>query len=92
METIILKGHRLSNEEKETLISYDYINKVWIMDSTIMKHINKALRQNWTPVKQYVYEDNTVFGMVLTAPERAVTIRAIEKKKLSEKQIKALNS
>jgi hypothetical protein len=92
METIKMCGSRLTNEERETLLDYDNIEKVWIMDSTVPKHFRKAIKQGWTPIKQYVYEDGTVFGMILTAPERAVTIRNVDKKKLSEKQLKILNT
>ena len=80
-------GSKLTNEEKETLLNYDGITKMWTMDSTIPKHFRKALKQGWTPVKQYVYDDGTVCGMVLTAPERSITIRNTEKKQMSEKQL-----
>jgi hypothetical protein len=83
-------GDSLTSEERETLLNYDYVDKVWTMDSTVLKHVRKALKQGWTPIKQYVYEDGTMYGMVLTAPEWAVTIRSVEKKKLSDEQRKNL--
>lgn len=89
METIKING-RLIAEERETLLNYDSINKEWIMDSTVPKHFRKAVKQGWTPIRQYVYDDDTVCGMVLKAPERAVTIRNTEKKKMSEKQMNNL--
>lgn len=92
METIKMMGNNLTNEERETLLSHDAITKSWTMDSTEMKYVRKALKQGWTPIKQYVYEDGTVCGMVLTAPERSVTIRNVDKKKLSDKQIANLYS
>jgi hypothetical protein len=60
---------------------------MWIMDSTVPKYFRKALKQGWTPVRQYVYDDDTVCGMVLTAPERSVTIRNTAKKQMSDKQM-----
>lgn len=84
---IIKVNVRLTAEEKETILHYDFVNKTWSMDSTVPKHFNKALKQKWTPVKQYVYDDGTVCGMVLTAPDRAITIRSTEKKQMSEKQM-----
>ena len=90
METIKVYGNKLTNEERETLLSHDAVTKSWIMDSTEMKYVRKALKQGWTPIKQYVYEDGTVCGMVLTAPERSVTIRNIDKKQVSDKQLKVL--
>lgn len=82
---------RLTSEEKETVLNYDFINKTWTMDSTVQKHFNKALHQGWTPLVKYEYEDGTVAGYVLEAPGRAITIRNVEAKKMSEKQLENLN-
>ncbi len=90
METIKVY-ERLSAEERETILTYDNITKRWIMDSSVPKHFRKALKQGWVPTKQYLYEDGTVCAMVLTAPERAITIRNTEKKQMSEKQLNNLN-
>jgi hypothetical protein len=78
---------KLSLEERETLLNYDSVEKKWVMDSMMPKHFHKAIKQGWTPITQYVYEDGVVCGMVLTAPERAITIRNVEPKKMSEKQL-----
>ena len=91
VETIKISG-RLTNEERETVLVYDSIDKVWTMDSSVPKHFRKAIKQGWTPIRQLVYDDGTVCGMMLTAPERAVTIRNVDKKKLSEGQLKNLDS
>ena len=90
METIKFNG-RLTLEEKETLLNYDTVTNMWIMDSTVPKHFRKALKQGWTPIKEFVYDDGTVFGMVLSAPDRAITIRNTEKKQMTEKQLGNLN-
>ena len=87
---VIKVNAKLTNEERETILNYDSITKSWIMDSTVPKHFRKAVKQGWTPSRQYVYDDDTVCGMVLKAPERAVTIRNTEKKKMSEKQMNNL--
>ena len=89
---IIKVTTRLSSEERETILNYDNVEKVWLMDSTIPKHFNRALKQGWTPTAKYVYEDSTVCGMALTAPARAITIRNTEKKKMSDKQLENLPS
>ncbi len=91
METIKIEGTRLTIEERETILNYDSLEKVWLMDSTVPKHFRRAIKQGWTPIKQYVYEDGTVCGMVLTAPERSITIRSTTKKQMSEEQLKNLN-
>ena len=84
---IIKVTTRLSTEERETILNYDNVEKMWFMDSTVPKHFNKALKQGWTPITKYVYEDGTVCGMALTAPARAITIRNTEKKQMSDKQL-----
>ena len=89
---IIKVYSRLSTEERETVLVYDNIDKVWRMDSTVPKHFNKALKQGWSPTTQYVYEDGTVCGMALTAPARAITIRSTTKKQMSEKQLGNLSN
>lgn len=91
MLEIVRINNKLIAEEKEVVLNYDYINKEWIMDATIPKYFRKALKQGWTPIKKYVYDDGTVCGMILKAPERAVTIRNVEKKKMSEKQMNNLS-
>lgn len=88
---VIKVNNKLTAEEKEVMLNYDYISEEWIMDATIPKYFRKALRQGWVPIKKYVYDDGTVCGMVLKAPKWAVTIRNIEKKKMSEKQMKNLS-
>ena len=92
METVKICGSRLTNEERETILIFDSVEKMWTMDSMVPKHFRKAIKQGWTPLKQFVYEDGTVCGMVLTAPDRAVTIRNVDKKKMSDKQLDNLSS
>ena len=84
---IIKVYEKLSAEERETILNFDSIDKIWTMETTVPKHFRKALKQGWTPIRQYVYEDGTVCGMELTASERAITIRNTTKKQMSEKQL-----
>jgi hypothetical protein len=78
---------RLSTEERETILVYDNVDKVWRMDSTVPKHFNKARKQGWTQTAEFAYEDGTVCGGAFEAPARAITIRNAEKKQMSEKQM-----
>jgi hypothetical protein len=91
METIKVNT-RLSTEERETVLVYDNIDKVWRMDSTIPKHFNKAKKQGWTQTAEFVYEDGTVCGGAFEAPARAITIRNAEKKQMTEAQMGNLTS
>lgn len=89
---IVTLNTKLTLEERETQLNYDFINKTWTMDSTVKKHYNKALQKGWQPLIEYVYDDGTVAGYMLIAPDRAITIRSIEKKVISKKQKLNLNS
>ena len=91
METIKITS-RLTMEERETHLHYDPITKTWNMDTMILKHYNKAKKQGWKQLTEYVYDDGSVCGGVFEAPDYAVTIRSIVKKKASDKQIEALNN
>ena len=86
METIKVTT-RLSTEERETVLVYDNVDKVWYMDSTVSKHFNKAKKQGWKQTAEFVYEDGTVCGGAFTAPARAITIRNAEKKQMTEAQM-----
>lgn len=90
METIKV-CYKPTIEERETFLNYNPIDDIWIMDSNIPKHFRKAIKQGWTPIRQYVHEDGTVCSMWLSAPDRAITFRNAEKKKLTEKQLSNLN-
>jgi hypothetical protein len=90
METIKVNT-RLSTEERETVLVYDNVDKKWLMDSTVPKHVNKAKKQGWTQTAEYVYEDGSACGGAFEAPARAITIRSAEKKQMSEKQMRNLS-
>ena len=86
METIKVAGIKLTNEEREVHLWFDPIERVWMLDAFVPKYFRKAIKQGWTPVREYVYDDGTVCGMSFIAPERAISFRKPEKKKISEKQ------
>ena len=83
---------RLCAEEKETILVYDNVDKVWYMDTTVPKHFNKAKKQGWTQTSEFVYEDGSVCGGAFLAPEKAITLRNPNKKRvMSDKQMKNLH-
>lgn len=91
METIMITG-RLSTSERETVLVYDSVDKMWHMDTTVLKHYNKAKRQGWTQTVEYVYEDGVTCGGSFVAPERSITIRNTEKKQMSDSQMHNLSA
>lgn len=92
MEIIKVSGMKLTNEEREVHFYLDPIERIWVLDAFMPKYFHKAIKQGWVPIREYVYEDGTVYGMSFTAPERCISIRNINKKKISEKQRKSLNT
>ncbi len=89
METIRINS-RLTLEERETVLVYSSVDKMWYMDTVVSKHMNKAKKQGWKQTAEYVYDDGTACGGVFEAPERAITIRNTEKKQMSEAQMNNL--
>lgn len=75
---------KISVSERETHIYRS--GDGWVMDSTVPKDFNAALRKGWTPVEQTVYDDGTVCGMILKAIPSAVTIRNNAKRRVSDEQ------
>lgn len=76
--------NKISIAERETHIYRD--DDGWVMDSTVPKDFNAALRKGWTPVEQTVYDDGTVCGMIIKAIPSAVTIRKNAARSVSEEQ------
>lgn len=86
METFILRS-KLTTDERETIITISYAeDEVVQMYTTIPKDYNKALKQGWELVTQYVYEDGTTAGGVFQAPRRCISIRSVKERGVSDKQ------
>ncbi len=85
MEIVKING-RLSNDEKEVCMVFDYALKKWTMDTTVMKFYNKAKKQGWVQLKEYVYNDGVVVGGVFEAPMYSVSVRSTKKMERSNKQ------
>lgn len=91
METIEVTT-KLSNDERETVIVYDNIDKKWRADTTLPKHVNRFKKQGWTQTAEYVYEDGSVCGGAFEGSEKAITIRNPNKKRvMSELQMQNLH-
>ena len=88
---IIKVTSKLSNEERETVLVYDNVDRKWRVDTMLLKHVNKFKKQGWKQIVEYVYEDGSVCGGVFEGGERAITFRNPNKKRvMSEKQMKNL--
>ena len=89
MKTIRINS-RLTLEERETILVYDSVDKAWRMDTTGPKHANRAKKQKWKQIAEYVYDDGVVCGGIFEAPDRSITIRNSEKRQMSDKQMENL--
>lgn len=85
MKTVKTNIH-YSKEERETHLWYNPETKMWTMESNISKHFNKAVKCGWTVETKLVNEDDTPVSMILTAAERAITIKTPVKRMVSDKQ------
>ena len=91
METIKVNT-RLSTEERESVLVYDYIDKVWYAETVIPKHFNKWKKQGWNQTAEYIYDDGTVCGGAFVVPEKAISFRNPNiKRVMSEEQMKNLH-
>lgn len=79
------KECRLKNEEMETHISFDLVDRKWNAWTSIKKDIAKLKRQGWTLIKTEYYSDGAVYSATYEAPENAITFRTLEKAKEVEK-------
>ncbi len=70
--------YKLKNEEMETHLSIDLVDKKWNCWTTIKKDMTKMQRQGWKLVKTECYTDGTVYSKTFEAPENAITFRSIE--------------
>ena len=90
METIKVNT-RISTEEKESVMVYDYVDQVWYAETVIPKHLNKWKKQGWKQTAEFVYGDGSVCGGAFVVPEKAVSFRNPNiKRVMSEKQMKNL--
>lgn len=90
MKTQIIRS-QLSVDERETLFNISYAeDDIVYMDTTILKDYNRAIKQGWELLEQYVYEDGSVCGGHFKAPRRCISIRNTKEREISEKQMENL--
>lgn len=83
----IVFNTQLTKEEKEVHINYDYVDKKWKLDTTLIKYYNKAKKQGWMQTAVYVYPDGSVLGGIFEAPEYGITIRKPIKREVKKEQV-----
>lgn len=82
-------NYTISQEERETLLRYDYLDKCWYVETSVPTHITKFKKQGWEIVSQTVNENGNVQVVEFKCDNpSSITIGQAEKKKreLTEEQ------
>ena len=86
-------NYSISQEERETLLRYDYLDKCWYVETSVPTHITKFKKQGWEIVSQIVNENDNVQVVEFKCNNpSSVTIGKAEKRKreLSEEHRESL--
>lgn len=86
-------NYTISQEERETLLRYDYLEQCWFVETSVPTHITKFKKQGWEIVSQTVNENGNVQVVEFKCDNpSSITIGKAEKKKrdLTEEQRKLL--
>ena len=86
-------NYSISQEERETLLRYDYLDECWYVETSIPTHITKFKKQGWEMVSQTVNHLGSVQVVEFKCNNpSSITIGKAEKKKreLTEEQRKLL--
>ena len=86
-------NYSISQEERETLLRYDYLDECWYVETSIPTHITKFKKQGWEMVSQTINHLGSVQVVEFKCNNpSSITIGKAEKKKreLTEEQRKLL--
>ena len=86
-------NYSISQEERETLLRYDYLDECWYVETSIPTHITKFKKQGWEMVSQTINHLGNIQVVEFKCNNpSSVTIGKAEKKKreLTEEQRKLL--
>lgn len=86
-------NYSISQEERETLLRFDYIDQCWYVETSIPTHITKFKKQGWEMVSQTINHLDSVQVVEFKCNNpSSITISKAEKKKreLTEEQRKLL--
>lgn len=70
--------YKLRNDEMETHLSIDLVDKKWNCWTTIKKDMTKLKKQGWNLIKTEYYTDGTVYSQTFEAPENMITFRSVK--------------
>ena len=82
-------NYTISQEERETLLRYDYLDQCWYVETSVPTHITKFKKQGWEIVSQTVNHLGNVQVVEFKCDNpSSIIIGKAEKKKLTEEQRK----
>ena len=82
-------NYTISQEEKETVLRFDYIDQCWYVETSVPKHITKFKKQGWEIVSQTINENDNVQVVEFKCDNpSSISINKAEKRKLTEEQRK----
>ena len=76
-------SYTISQEERETLLRYDYLDQCWYVETSVPTHITKFKKQGWEIVSQTVNENGNVQVVEFKCDNpSSITIGKAEKRKI----------
>ena len=76
-------NYTISQEERETLLRYDYLDQCWYVETSVPTHITKFKRQGWEIVSQTVNHLGNVQVVEFKCDNpSSITIGKAEKRKI----------
>lgn len=84
-------NYTISQEERETLLRFDYLDQCWYVETSVPTHITKFKKQGWEIVLQTVnHLGNVQVAEFKCDNPSSIIIGKAEKKKLTEEQRKII--
>ena len=101
-EEVFASNSKLTQAEREFILIYNELDRVWIAESSIPKFWRKLEKRNWTCTKVQYYSDGTICsksftsnspkGITITDPTKAKKEMTEEQKQLAAERIKNMHS
>lgn len=74
-----IRHAKITREEQETHIYLDALSNTAVVDTSIPKDYNKALRRGWKPKVRYLDSTGSVIGYTFEVPRSLITFRSPSK-------------
>lgn len=84
-------NYSISQEERETLLRYDYLEECWYVETSVPTHITKFKKQGWEMVSQTVNHLGSVQVVEFKCNNpSSISIRNANKRPMTEDERKIL--